>query len=280
MRRPAAAARRHADAADRRGRRAAQPGPAHARRPGRPRRLAHPHRPEHRRRALPGNPLLGSADANARRIIAYGLRNPFRFTFRPGTNEIWIGDVGWDTWEEIDRHPQPDGFGDELRLALLRGRRRQAAGLRRREPRASARASTRRRHGRDAPYFAYRHSATVGAGRDAARPGSSSIAGIGLRRAGGDVPARLRRRAVLRRLLRNCIWVDARRRATACPTRHASRRSSPAPSNPVDLADRARRRPLLRRPRRRHDPADPATPPATSRRPRSPPPTRRRRTSR
>ena len=32
-------------------------------------------------------------DPNARRIVAYGLRNPFRFTFRPGTNEIWIGDV-------------------------------------------------------------------------------------------------------------------------------------------------------------------------------------------
>src|SRR5207244_10321158 len=31
-----------------------------------------------------GNPFAASADANARRIIGYGLRNPFRFTFRPG----------------------------------------------------------------------------------------------------------------------------------------------------------------------------------------------------
>ena len=31
------------------------------------------------------------------------FRNPFRITFRPGTNEVWVGDVGWNTWEEINR---------------------------------------------------------------------------------------------------------------------------------------------------------------------------------
>ncbi len=54
---------------------------------------------------MPGNPLAGSSDLNARRIVASGLRNPFRFTLRPGTNELWIGDVGWDKAEEIDRVP-------------------------------------------------------------------------------------------------------------------------------------------------------------------------------
>ena len=73
--------------------------------------------------AMAGNPNLASPDANARRIIAHGYRNPFRFTFRPTTSELWVGDVGWNTWEEIDldreshrRHRQP-------RLAVLRGRR-------------------------------------------------------------------------------------------------------------------------------------------------------------
>ncbi len=57
--------------------------------------------------ALPDNPLFGSPDANARRIIAYGLRNPFRFTFRPGTSELWIGDVGWNIYEEVNRILDP-----------------------------------------------------------------------------------------------------------------------------------------------------------------------------
>jgi PKD repeat protein/glucose/arabinose dehydrogenase len=47
-----------------------------------------------------GAPALTS---NASRIVAAGMRNPFRLTVRPGTDEVWLGDVGWGTWEEIDR---------------------------------------------------------------------------------------------------------------------------------------------------------------------------------
>ena len=38
----------------------------------------------------------------------YGLRNPFRFALRPGTNEIWVGDVGWSTLGG-DQPDRPDG---------------------------------------------------------------------------------------------------------------------------------------------------------------------------
>jgi hypothetical protein len=59
-------------------------------------------------RGLSDNPLAGRADANARRIIAFGLKNSFRFTFRPGTNEVSLGDVGDEQWEEIDRVSSKD----------------------------------------------------------------------------------------------------------------------------------------------------------------------------
>ncbi|CAN5771354.1 PQQ-dependent sugar dehydrogenase [soil metagenome] len=41
--------------------------------------------------------------APAPEIVAHGLRNPFRITERSGTAEIWIGDVGWGRWEEVNR---------------------------------------------------------------------------------------------------------------------------------------------------------------------------------
>jgi glucose/arabinose dehydrogenase len=61
--------------------------------------------------ALPDNPFFGSSDVRARRILAFGLRNPFRFEIRPGTDEIYVGDVGQATWEELDRFVSPAASG-------------------------------------------------------------------------------------------------------------------------------------------------------------------------
>ena len=48
------------------------------------------------------NPFIG--DPNTRdEIWALGLRNPFRFTMDPETNSIWIGDVGQNAREEVNR---------------------------------------------------------------------------------------------------------------------------------------------------------------------------------
>jgi len=52
---------------------------------------------------LPGNPMFGSADPNARRIVGYGFRNPFRFAIDPGSGDVYVANVGWNTYEEIDR---------------------------------------------------------------------------------------------------------------------------------------------------------------------------------
>ncbi|HKA82973.1 MAG TPA: PQQ-dependent sugar dehydrogenase [Acidimicrobiales bacterium] len=71
--------------------------------------------------AMPDNPMAASPDPNTRRIIAYGLRNPFRFTVRPGTDELWIGDVGQDTWDEINRSIGGDGQVDNFGWPCMEG---------------------------------------------------------------------------------------------------------------------------------------------------------------
>ncbi|NBE55156.1 PQQ-dependent sugar dehydrogenase [Streptomyces boluensis] len=49
----------------------------------------------------PDNPFVGQAGAKEE-IWAYGLRNPWRFSFDSGTGDLLIGDVGQSAWEEID----------------------------------------------------------------------------------------------------------------------------------------------------------------------------------
>ena len=41
-----------------------------------------------------------------RRIVALGLRNPWRFSFDRTTGDLWIADVGQNAWEEIDYVPR------------------------------------------------------------------------------------------------------------------------------------------------------------------------------
>jgi glucose/arabinose dehydrogenase len=48
-----------------------------------------------------GNPFVGRAGARGE-VYAYGLRNPWRFSFDRVTGNFTVGDVGQDAWEEVD----------------------------------------------------------------------------------------------------------------------------------------------------------------------------------
>ncbi|MEN9582445.1 MAG: hypothetical protein RL641_399, partial [Candidatus Parcubacteria bacterium] len=53
----------------------------------------------------------GNPNANRSKVYAYGFRNAFRFAFRPGTNAIYVGDVGWDTYEEVNKVTAGGNYG-------------------------------------------------------------------------------------------------------------------------------------------------------------------------
>ena len=55
--------------------------------------------------AMPDNPRADASDANLRRIVAFGFKNPFKIALEPSGDALWVGDVGHDAWEEINRVP-------------------------------------------------------------------------------------------------------------------------------------------------------------------------------
>lgn len=158
---------------------------------------------------LPDNPLAGSADPNARRIVAYGLRNPFRLTIRPGTDEVWVGDVGWGTWEEINRVQQPhDSTADNFGWPCYEGA----------EGGVSARMGAYEGAGLNlckslynegpssvvAPYYSYNHASHVLPAENCTT-GSSSTSGLAFY-AGNSFPAKYDGALFFADYSRNCIW--------------------------------------------------------------------------
>lgn len=155
--------------------------------------------------AWPDNPLIGGDPADDR-IIAYGLRNPFRFTVRPGTSELWIGDVGWNTWEEVNRLQNPlsvTNFGWPCYEGA--GAQGGYSPLNICQNLYSAGTAT-------SPFYAYNHNSDVNPAGDGCRPNpngtgtSSSIAGLAFHMA-GTFPSQYQGAFFFADYSRDCIYV-------------------------------------------------------------------------
>ncbi|HEX7615192.1 MAG TPA: PQQ-dependent sugar dehydrogenase [Thermoanaerobaculia bacterium] len=68
----------------------------------------------------PSNPFAGSSTARPE-IWAYGLRNPWRFSFDRKSGDLFIGDVGQDAWEEVDFQPVGGAGGANYGWRLTEG---------------------------------------------------------------------------------------------------------------------------------------------------------------
>jgi glucose/arabinose dehydrogenase len=183
--------------------------------------------------ALPGNPLYGSADPNARRIIAYGLRNPFRQTLatRPGSDELWVGDVGWGDYEEVDRVASTtDSVVENFGWPCYEGAGRQSAY-------DSANLNIcENLYGETnavtAPIYAYNHNAQVVQG-ETCPSGSSSIAGMAFYKS-GPYPDEYDDALFFADFSRDCIWV-MQKGSNGLPDPATRKTFVAGAANPVDL---------------------------------------------
>ena len=155
------------------------------------------------------NPFYTTATGQNRAIWALGLRNPFTFSFQPGTGRMFINDVGQATWEEIN-----DGIaGANYGWPTTEGPTTTRASAARCSPTRTATADDRLRdHGRHV-----------------------------LQPAGRAVPAAVRRRLLLRRLLHRWIRkLDPAAGNSVATSRAGPRRRRPHVGPTAPLLPRAR----------------------------------------
>jgi glucose/arabinose dehydrogenase len=73
------------------------------------------------------NPFVTTPGARPE-IWAYGLRNPWRYSFDRATGDLWIGDVGQSAWEEVDRQPASSTGGENYGWNVREGSHPYTAG--------------------------------------------------------------------------------------------------------------------------------------------------------
>jgi glucose/arabinose dehydrogenase/PKD repeat protein len=179
---------------------------------------------------LPDNPLAESGDPGARRVVVYGLRNPFRFAVKPGTRELWIGDVGWNSTEEINRVPAGSTSARNFGWPCFEGNARQgswdSANLTLCEDLYSAGGVT-------PAYLTYSHSSKVHP-EDTCPPGSSSLSGMAFNPPGSALPAEFDGALFFADYARRCIWT-LRRMGAPLPNAFGLLPFRSGAATPVDI---------------------------------------------
>jgi glucose/arabinose dehydrogenase len=178
--------------------------------------------------AMPDNPAAGDANANRRRIVAYGMRNPYRFTFRPGTSEMWFGDVGWNTWEEVNRIPDTTSvrnYGWPCYEGDARMPAYDTLNLNLCESLYSAGTAT-------GPHWDYAHGATL-PGTGGCPAGTSSVTGVAFY-TGTQFPAQYRNALFIADYARRCVIV-MRADANGVPDPATVQTFEADAAGPVDL---------------------------------------------
>jgi PKD repeat protein len=165
--------------------------------------------------------------------VAQGLRNPFRFTVRPGTSEIWVSDVGWGTWEEIDRVTNPTAAVTNFGWPCYEGAEGMSsydnANLNLCESLYSG-------GGHTDPYFTYEHDSQVVPG-ETCPTGSSSVTGSAFYpTSGGPYPAAYRGALFFADYSHDCIWAMKPSTTGGLPSTSNIETFGAAAAGPTDLA--------------------------------------------
>ena len=65
--------------------------------------------------AIPKDNPFAASDQGRGEVYAWGMRNPWRWSFDRKTGELWVGDVGQNEWEEINLVNQAGNYGWNLK---------------------------------------------------------------------------------------------------------------------------------------------------------------------
>ncbi len=185
--------------------------------------------------AAPGNPLSAWNDANAQRLMAWGLRNPFRFAIDGAGGDVWIADVGWNEVEEIDRLPLPVSTPSNFGWPCFEGDVRRTG--------FDSSQVCRRMHGQShtlpaspvapyrAPHLLIRQNQTLGGCSASGDASPSGVAVYG----GGPYPAAYDGAVFFTDFIRGCVWAIRDENGDGTPETLRDVLSEPFTAAQVDL---------------------------------------------